>query len=93
MVVAHTAEIRTTNVMQKGVWQMAETRRQSFESGSNWEKLARHATWVSGQSRKLSPGSTGSTTRRTHNKKTRAYNKKVIRPRIVKQHNPDRSPE
>ncbi len=72
---------------------MAESRKANFTSVGSWEKMARHATWVSGQSRKLAPGTTGASSRRTHNRKTRAYNRKVIRPRIVKQHNPDRTPE
>lgn len=61
-----------------------------FKSVESWEKMARHAKWVSGQSSNLNPGSSSAVSRRKQGKKFKARGKKVIRPRIPKYHNPDK---
>jgi len=56
-----------------------------FVSVESWDKLARHAPWVSGQSMGISPGDPKAVSRLRHSSKYRARGKKVIRPRVQKQ--------
>jgi len=55
-----------------------------FTSVQSWNKLARAAPWVSGQSMGISPGDPRAISRLRHSKKFKARKKKVIRPRIQK---------
>ena len=57
----------------------------SFKSVESWEKKS-SGNWTSGQSRTLSPGSAAAVTKRNSGRKYKALGKKVIRPRVRKQH-------
>lgn len=50
-----------------------------------WDRLARHAPWVAGQSNQLNPGDPRAISRLRHQPKYKARTKKVIRPRVRKQ--------
>jgi hypothetical protein len=63
----------------------ATKKAKGFKSVENWEKKS-SGTWTSGQSRALNPGSTGAVTKRNSGRKYKALGKKVIRPRVRKQH-------
>ena len=56
-----------------------------FTSVESWDKLTRHAPWVSGQSMGINPGDPKAVSRLRHSKKYRARGKHVIRPRVNKQ--------
>ena len=57
----------------------------SFKSVESWERKS-SGNWAAGQSRTLSPGSSGAVTKRNSSRKYKALGKKVIRPRVRKQH-------
>jgi len=60
-----------------------------FTSVHSWEKRSA-GHWVGGQSSALNPGSKTASTKRRQ-KTSHARGKKVNRPRVRKQHNPDKS--
>lgn len=59
----------------------------SFKSVESWERKSAGG-WVGGQSKHVSPGSTGAVTKRQSSRKYKALGAKVIRPRINKQNRP-----
>ena len=59
-----------------------------FTSVDSWDR-ASTGKWTGGQASSLEPGSKKATTRRRQ-KSSHARGKKVIRPRITKQQNPDK---
>ena len=60
-----------------------------FTSVDSWEKRS-SGHWTAGQSSALNPGARQASTRRRQ-KTSHARGKRVIRPRVRKQHNPDKS--
>ena len=58
-----------------------------FKSVESWERKS-SGKWSAGQSRELAPGSSGAVTKRNSSRKYKALGKKVIRPRVRKQHRP-----
>jgi hypothetical protein len=60
-----------------------------FTSVESWEKRS-SGGWTSGQASSLNPGSRQASTKRRQ-KTSHARGKKVIRPRVKKYHNPDKS--
>ena len=63
----------------------AKKEKKEFKSVETWEKKS-SGRWASGQSRTLEPGSTASVSKRRASSKYQALGKKVIRPRVRKQH-------
>lgn len=59
----------------------------NFTSVETWERKSAGG-WVGGQSKGVTPGSTGAVTKRQSGKKYKALGAKVIRPRINKQNRP-----
>jgi hypothetical protein len=59
-----------------------------FASVESWEKRS-SGGWTGGQASSLNPGSRQASTKRRQ-KTSHARGKKVIRPRVRKQHNPDK---
>jgi len=59
-----------------------------FTSVDSWERKS-SGTWVGGQASSLEPGSRAASTKRRQ-KTSHARGKKVSRPRVKKQHNPDK---
>lgn len=84
-VYAHTAVTRSMSIMLREVWLV---KGKQFTSVDSWDKVA-SGTWTGGQSSALEPGSRKASTKRRQ-KTSHARGKKVIRPRVPKQHNPDK---
>ena len=63
-------------------------RSKQFSSVESWDKRST-GTWTGGVASSLEPGSRMASTKRRQ-KTSHARGKKVIRPRVRKQHNPDK---
>jgi hypothetical protein len=79
------AVIRNMRSTQRISWPM---KGRQFTSVDSWERKA-SGHWVGGQSSALNPGSKSASTKRRQ-KTSHARGKKVSRPRVRKQNNPDK---